>query len=187
VLTLRDIMTPDPLTMDPEMTLRDAIEKLSAAGVSGAPVVSGEQLVGVVSVSDILDLQSTSPGVPTFREDQQEWGEWGPADLWEEDVSDPPAAYFREMWSNSSADLVERMSTSEGPEWDVLSEHRVGEVMTRGILALPPDTDVAEGARLMVGRKIHRLLIAEDHTLIGIVSSMDYVRAAAEERLLSRE
>jgi CBS domain-containing protein len=183
MLTLADLMTPDPLTLDPDQTLREAIEQLSAAGVSGAPVITGDRLVGVVSASDILDFQSANPGIPSYREDRQEWGEWGPADLAEKDMSDPPAAYFREMWADSSADLVARMAEPGGPEWDALSEHVVGEVMTRKILSLPPATDAAEAARLMVERGIHRLIIAEDLVLMGIVSAMDFVRAVGDERL----
>lgn len=184
MLTLRDLMSHDPLTLDPEQTLREAIEELSAAGVSGAPVVStGDRLVGVVSASDILDFQSSTPGVPSYREDHQDWGEWGPADAGEEDMSEPPSAYFREMWADSGADLVERIAGPEGPEWDMLSEHVVGEVMTQKILSMPPDADVAEAARLMVGRGIHRLIVAKDEALVGIVSSMDFVRAVAEEKL----
>jgi CBS domain-containing protein len=183
MMTLGDLMTPDPLALDPDQTLREAIEQLSAAGVSGAPVVAGDRLVGVISASDILDFHSDTPGTPSYRQDQQEWGEWGPADLGEDDMSEPPAAYFREMWATSGADLVERMAGPDRPEWDVLSEHVVGEVMTRRILAVPRDTDVAQAARLMAGRQIHRLIIAERHLLIGIVSAMDFVRAVAEERL----
>jgi len=187
MLTLRDLMTADPLTLEPEMSLRDAIERLSGAGVSGAPVVSGKRLVGVVSATDILEFQSSNPGVPSYREDQTEWGEWGPVDRWEEDVSDPPAAYFREMWTESGADVVARMSDADSPEWDAMAEHIVGEVMTRKVLALSPDTNVADAARLMVGRQIHRLIIAEDESLVGIVSTMDFVRAVAEEKLFSPE
>lgn len=181
--TVRHLMTPDPMTLEPEMTLRDAVERLSDAGVTGAPVVSGGGLVGVVSATDIMEFQSSNPGVPSFRDEQQEWGEWGPADLWEEDVTDPPAAYFRDMWADAGADVAERMAESESPEWDALSEHVVGEVMTRAVLAVPPEAGLAEAAKLMVERGIHRLIVAEDHQLVGIISTMDFVRAVADGRL----
>lgn len=187
MLTLRDLMTPDPFTLEPEMSIRDAIERLSDVGVSGAPVVSGQRLVGVVSTTDIMEFQSSHPGVPSYRREQKNWGEWGAAELEEEDFTDAPAAYFREMWTGSGADVVERMSDPESPEWDAMAEHMVGEVMTRKVLALSPDTNVADAARLMVGRQIHRLIIAEDETLVGIVSTMDFVRAVAEEKLYSEE
>lgn len=187
MLTLRDMMTPDPVTLEPDMSLRDAIVRLTDEGISGAPVVSGRRLVGVVSATDILEFQSSNPGVPAYREEQREWGELGPADQWEEDVTDPPAAYFSEMWPDAGADVVERMAESEGPEWDALGEHVVGEVMTRKVLALSPEASPVEAAKLMIERQIHRLIVAEDHTLLGIVSTMDFVRAVAEESLGAME
>jgi CBS domain-containing protein len=183
MLTLRDLMTPKPKTLAPEMTLREAIEELSHWGVSGAPVVAGDRLLGVLSSGDILDFESSNPGVPAHRPDHQEWGEIGSADLLSEDVSDPPAAYFQDLWADSGADVVERIGEGKSPEWDFLSEHIVGEVMTRKVHAFPPETGAAQAARLMVERKIHRLLVIENETLAGIVSTMDFVRAVAEERL----
>jgi CBS domain-containing protein len=183
MLSLRDLMTPEVLTLDPDMTLREAVERLVSEGISGAPVVVGGRLVGVVSSTDILEFESTNPGVPSFRSEQQDLGEWGPAAPWEEDVSDPPAAWFREMWGDSGADVAERMADPETPEWDFLAEHVVGEVMTRKVVALGPDAPLAEAAGVMVASGIHRLLVTEDDVLVGIVSAMDFVRAVAEGKL----
>ena len=183
MLTVRDLMTPDPVTLDPELTLREAIDELSDAGVSGAPVVAAGRLVGVVSASDILTFHSSTPGVPSYREDRVEPFEAEGEELWEEDATEPLAAYFREMWADSAADLVERFAGPDGPEWDVLSEHYVAEVMTGRVLSLSPDLDVVEAARLMTNRRIHRVIIVEDGNLEGIVSAMDFVRAVAEGRL----
>ena len=46
---LRDIMTNKVVTLNPEMTLREAIGILRAENVNGAPVVHGGQVVGVAS------------------------------------------------------------------------------------------------------------------------------------------
>ena len=84
--------------------------------------------------------------VPARRDQQNEWGEWGPADRLEEDLTEPPSGYFRDMWGDSGADAFERMTSTQAPEWDFLAEHVVAEVMTRKVLALSPDSDVAEAA-----------------------------------------
>ncbi len=183
MLNLGDLMTTDVVTLEPEMTLREAGEKLSAGGLSGAPVVSTGRLVGVLSGTDLLEFESTNPGVPTRRSQQAEWGEWGPADLWEQDVSEPPSAYFVDMWADSGADVAERIAEPESPEWDFLEEHVVGEVMTRKVIAFPPNTDVTSAARVMVDKDVHRVLIAEGDKLFGIVTTMDLVRAIADGRL----
>lgn len=186
MITLRHLMTPEVHTLDPNMTLREAVELLADWGVSGAPVVSGGRLVGVVSGTDILEFESSSPGVPTWRGDQQEWGEWGPPQDVEDEATDPPSAYFRDMWADSEAGVSERMGAPDTPEWDFLSEHVVGEVMTRRVLSLPPDAGIAEAARTMVDTGVHRLLVVEDDRLVGIVSTMDFVRAVAEGKLGER-
>ncbi|MEX1258268.1 MAG: CBS domain-containing protein [Gemmatimonadota bacterium] len=183
MLSVQDFMTSEVNTLSPEMTLREAVERLSAEGFSGAPVVAGSRLAGVVTASDILDFEATNPGVPAYRGGRQDWGEWGPPDLWREDLSEPPSGYFRDMWADSAADVVERISESEGPEWDFLAEHVVGEVMTRAIVALSPEATAAEAARLMVRSGVHRLLVTQGEELVGIVSSMDFVRAVAEGKL----
>jgi predicted transcriptional regulator len=84
---------------------------------------------------------------------------------------------------NADADLTQRMAESDGPEWDRLSEQIVGEVMTRKVVALPPEADVTEAARLMVETQVRRVIVAEGHALQGVVSAMDFVRAVAEGKL----
>jgi CBS domain-containing protein len=66
---VRDLMTRDVGALDPNMSLREAIEVLRREGVSGAPVVQNQKLVGVVSATDILEFQATQPGVPAYREE----------------------------------------------------------------------------------------------------------------------
>lgn len=183
MVTIGEIMTSDVATVEPEMTLREASEILGDAAVSGAPVTAGERVVGVLSSTDILEFQRSSPGVPAEREDQEEWGRWGTADVWEEDESEDPATYFADYWADVSADMRERFASVEGPEWNVLEEHVVAEVMTRRVVALPPDAGAHEAARLMTEHRIHRVLVLAEDRLQGIVTTADLVRAIAEGRL----
>jgi len=53
---VRDIMTATPATASPETTARDAARIMAAARVSGLPVVSGQTVVGVLSLTDLLRL-----------------------------------------------------------------------------------------------------------------------------------
>ena len=183
MLKVREIMTAEVVTLAPEMSLREAVQVLVEEGVSGAPVMSGTQVVGVVSTTDIVDFRATTPGVPGFRRDRTNWGEWGPAESWEDEVSGPGARYFVDMWGNPGADVLERMEESEGPEWDLLNEHTVGEIMTRKVVGLAADADLVQAARLMTDSGVHRVLVlSQNRELEGIVSSMDIVRAVAEQR-----
>ena len=63
VMRVREVMTPDPIVLDPDMPLRTAAKLLLHFGISGAPVVSGDgELLGVLSESDLLDKEATEPG-----------------------------------------------------------------------------------------------------------------------------
>jgi CBS domain-containing protein len=56
MLRLRDIMTADVVAVPPELTIRDALVLFSKRHVSGAPVVSGRHVVGVVSLTDLAEV-----------------------------------------------------------------------------------------------------------------------------------
>ena len=61
MLKLRDIMTRDVVSFDVETGLVEAIEVLAERHISGAPVMSGDRIVGVLSSSDILEFVATNP------------------------------------------------------------------------------------------------------------------------------
>ena len=52
--TVRDWMTSDPDSLDPEMNVESAADWMLAAGYRHLPVVEGVDLVGMVSIKDIL-------------------------------------------------------------------------------------------------------------------------------------
>lgn len=183
MLKVRDIMTRDVLTLEPETTLRSAVELFVENHVSGAPVVAGGRVVGAVSMTDILDFQASTPPMPAERPEQIEWGEWPDEPAGWESESEPPARYFSERWTDLDADVVERFETAEPAERDLLGEHVVSEVMSRNVCWVPPATDVPRAADYMKRAGIHRLFVIDEGRLAGIVTSMDIARAVAEHRL----
>lgn len=52
---VKDLMSQSVLTLSPDSTLAEATQLLANLGVSGAPVVDNDKLVGVFSKSDIVD------------------------------------------------------------------------------------------------------------------------------------
>ena len=176
--TLRDIMTSEVATVSAEATLREAIGILRAENVSGAPVMQGAQVIGVVSVSDILDFEVDTPPVPTERPSQVEWGGLEEEPLDEEDIP----SFYSQRWDDVGVEVTERFATDMGPEWDLLCEHVVGEVMTQRVFSLPPDVQLDEAAKYMTRRGIHRVLVMDGKRRLGIASASDFVRAVAEHR-----
>jgi acetoin utilization protein AcuB len=61
--TVRDIMTTDVVSLTPQATIRDAMEALSTNHLGGMPVVVGERVVGVVSMSDIVGFMVEDAGL----------------------------------------------------------------------------------------------------------------------------
>ncbi len=187
MLRLRDIMTTNVVTVTPETSIREAMELFGKNHVSGAPVVSGGKLTGVVSGGDLMTFASALPGVPTQRELADASNAYDNEDSVEQDAEDenePAAAYFAEMWDDSGVDASERAATVSTPEWNFLEEHDVSEVMTRAPLAtLPPDAEVSLAADMMKTQKVHRVLVTDGEALVGIVTSMDITKAAANHTL----
>jgi CBS domain-containing protein len=60
------------------------------------------------------------------------------------------------------------------------SELLVGDVMTRGLVTLPPDTDLLEAAKIMGERQIRHLPILEGEHLLGVVGIREVLRALME-------
>ena len=181
MVTVRDLMSTDVVTVSPELTLRDAVELLTGRHIGGAPVVAGSRLLGVFTASDALAFEAVTPGVPMERPEQLE-AELEIPPEWEVEGSEPPAAFFTDMWADAGADVAERFQNAR-PEWDALQEHTVAEVMTSGVYAVPPETELADAARYMLRRSIHRVLVLEGGKLAGILTTTDVVRAVAERRV----
>jgi acetoin utilization protein AcuB len=59
----------------------------------------------------------------------------------------------------------------------LLSRLTVGEIMTRSLITIGPDSPAREGARLMLDHKIGALPVLDDGRLVGIVTETDIVRA----------
>lgn len=179
MVRLHDIMTLDVLTVSPETTLREAAALFADEYVSGAPVVAGTKVVGVVSAADIVDFVAEDPGVPTERPQMVEYGEWPEVEPWEEGA-DAPGTFFHDLWSDAGANVQTRIEATEGPEWNTLEEHTVADVMTRTVTALGPESSVRDGARLMLQAHVHRLLVLEDGKLVGLVTTTDVLKAVSQ-------
>jgi acetoin utilization protein AcuB len=54
--TVGDVMSSDPILVDPEDTIQEAAERMLEYQVSGLPVVSGSRVVGIITESDIFRL-----------------------------------------------------------------------------------------------------------------------------------
>jgi CBS domain-containing protein len=188
MLRVRDIMTTEVVTLDPNLTIREAMDVFVSKRISGAPVVAGEEVIGVVSATDLIQFAAALPGVPTERDLAPDLLE----DVRDEeaqrvvpdDEEDPGGMYFTELWDDAGATVVERMAVPATAEWNSLEEHTVSEAMTPApVYSLTPDTLVTVAADYMSRSKIHRVLVMTGAQLDGLVSTSDVTRAVAEGKL----
>ncbi|HKK08169.1 MAG TPA: CBS domain-containing protein, partial [Gemmatimonadota bacterium] len=92
MLRVRDVMTLDVVTTSPGTSLRDVAETLVAEGVSGLPVVAGDEVVGVVSATDLAAFAADTPGAPTERDLRAEPGLPDGDEDGTEEMPDDPAS-----------------------------------------------------------------------------------------------
>lgn len=190
MLRLRDIMTRQVMTLEPQMTLREAMEILTARHVSGAPVVSGHKVVGVISAGDLLsfaaapprdDERHREPRVTDNLDESVEWDETSELEDGAESLS-----YFADTWDDHTEGATEVIDTQGESSSDTLSNYLVEDVMTKTIRWLSPYADVRSAAEMMREYGVHRVLVVNRGRLVGLVSAMDIAKAVAERKLPNR-
>lgn len=61
----------------------------------------------------------------------------------------------------------------------------VGEIMTRKVLTVAPETEIRDAARVMVDERIHALpVVDEDRAVVGIVTTSDILRCVVNRASL---
>lgn len=185
MLRLRDIMTTDLLAFSPEVSVRDAMEALATRHVTGAPVIAGSKVVGVVSATDLLALAAELQDKPVEETDVPSWDELAPVDE-PRDEDEPGGAFFHDLWTEQDGDVTAHTSAA-GREWNGLAEHVVGEAMNPSICRLGPETLVDSAADYMRDAGIHRVLVMDGDRLLGLVSTSDISAAVADHKLTARE
>lgn len=169
MLTLEELMQSEVVSVAPELTLRELLEVFAEAGVSGAPVVAGAKVIGVISTTDILEFREEAPDV-----------RGGPAE-----GNPTRRGGLAERPDLAEIDALQWMRAVRHEDWTVLDEYTVSDLMTRDVMSRPSRTPVREAARYMLETGIHRVLVIDDGELRGIVTTTDIVRAVAEGTLKS--
>jgi predicted transcriptional regulator len=146
-----DVMTPDVMTVNDEMTTDELVRFLTEREISGAPVVDGQgRLIGVVSMTDVgRHLAEPSDFAPAAA-----------PDFYRDTVDDMSLEYLGQRF------VEEPLVT-------------VRDVMTPAVHQVPATASVAEAARMMVEHHIHRLIVTRDKEPVGIITSIDLLRVLA--------
>jgi CBS domain-containing protein len=156
-LRARDIMQTRVLSVSPDMPIPELVDFLISHRVSGVPVMEKGKLVGIVSRSDLVravSLERSLAGIVAQAFEQE--------DL-------PPGEAPASLGLRSSA-------------VQALQNRNVRTIMVTDPISVAPDAPVAEVARLLVAKHMHRVLVTEGANVLGLISSLDVVRLVAEGR-----
>lgn len=146
-----DIMVRDVVTFKPSDPIHYVAWSLRSRKISGAPVIDGKKVVGIVSERDIMRL---------LEEKKITINLFLPSPL---DVVELPLKMKKELIE--VAEVVTK--TAKTP---------VEDIMTRNVVTVTKDTRVGEAAKLMGSKKINRLpVVNESGELIGIITRGDVI------------
>jgi CBS domain-containing protein len=159
-LLARDVMQRNVGIIDAGASLADLEQAFEEAGVSGFPVVQSGRIVGVVSRADVVrrlgDKAGDEPRLSTF---------------------------YADLASFEAENVAERFAEAAARGGRSADDLRVSDLMTESAITVAPDTSLDDVARTLVAHHIHRVLVTDGGTLVGVVSSLDLVRLIAEEKL----
>jgi len=153
----KDIMQQQVKTVRPELPLPDLEKRFVDDGVSGFPVVDQQQnVLGVVTATDVLQH------------------------LCEERRNLESSVGFYDDSPHASFDSLsdEWISAEIGKRADHLV---VADVMNDDVISLPPTASLHDVAALMSDMNIHRILVVDAGHLVGILTSLDVVRACGND------
>ena len=146
--TAEDLMTPNPLSIRADATMREAVAFLIDKGISGAPVIDeAGRPVGVLTQFDLLvhDREKTEYVVP------------------DPEYVDANPAMHKRLRENFQIEKVDRT--------------RVRDVMTPFVFTVAADALAGTVVDDLLGRKIHRLFVVDNHgVLIGVISALEVLR-----------
>ena len=153
-ITAADVMNPEVLTVQDDMTVQELANFLIENEISGAPVEDAVgRLIGVVSVTDIALAVAQGTGADGER-----------------------SGFFEREWESAAS----RRELAALPLDD--TERLVRDIMTPGVHSVADEALVSEVAEKMIENHIHRLLVTREGRVVGILSTSDLLGLLVEER-----
>lgn len=151
-LTAKDVMNPHIISVPADWTIEELAQFFVDKAITGAPVADENgKLIGVVSTTDI----ARHDGLAETRM-----------------RADEPHDYYLHGWEGRLAPEELHSFHIEQPP-----QGTVREIMTPMVFKVDADTTVQEIADTMITGRIHRLLVTSHGKIIGIVTTMDLLKA----------
>jgi len=149
--TAADLMTPKPVSISQNATVKEAIAFLSDRGFSAAPVIdeSGRP-VGVVSRADIVihhrNKADYVPAVPDY-------------------------------YGKTDSDTSSGEPLAGDSQVETTYQSRVRDIMTPEVFSVSSEAPARRVVGDLVGLKVHRVFVVDQGgVLVGVISSVDVLR-----------
>lgn len=148
---VRDVMKKDVVTVSPDMSMPDLQRIFVEKKFGAVPVLDRERrLKGIVSRSDVVRKFSLEQSI---------------AELADSDFDATLGVEDRDATLGSIGAAAGRR----------LANVKARDIMIHDVLTIGPDEPLAEAAKQMLEKRIHRLPVLEDGKLVGIVSAFDFM------------
>jgi CBS domain-containing protein len=152
-LTAKDVMTKRVLTIQGDALVSELVSLLSENMITGAPVVDSDgKIVGVVSTTDVARQSAKR----SFKREHT-------------------PDFYLHGW-----ELIEDDIHSFSVEEE--SDEKVQDIMTPVIFSVSENATISEMADTMVGGRIHRLIVTAGDAVVGIVTTLDLLKAFRRRR-----
>ncbi len=150
---VKDIMQESVITLSPDIKLDVLEQEFCHFNVAAVPVLEKGKVIGVVSRSDIISQLSVRDSYMATAMSQEDGGH---------------------VNMDSSRETHGERYVEGIEHW--MDHLTVRDIMCESVHSVTPEQSLAEAAKLMIEENNHRLLVMEQGELVGIVSSMDFVR-----------
>ncbi|WP_341776970.1 CBS domain-containing protein [Methanobacterium formicicum] len=205
-ISIRRVMTPQPVTLTPTREVRDAVEIMIKNDISSVPVVDGDELLGIVTKTELID----------FYRDKFA-GKWKVSDLMTSEVvtvnenhsighvistmEDQKIGKLIVVRDNEPVGIITSANISfanvEDPETGVSVEKiaflrkidgqekrnvrevsmvTAGDIMTNHLIKIEQTEDASSAADIMTKKEVSGIPVVNDNELVGIITKTDIIR-----------
>jgi CBS domain-containing protein len=146
-----EAMTPDPITVKPEMEVTEVAGIMVANNIGGMPVLDDDGiLIGIVTESDLI-VQDTEVEFPSFVSFLSGY------------VFVPGSLHrFEEKFKKAVAATAR-------------------EIMTADVITVDADDSVEDVATMMSKKKLKRFPVVKDGALVGMITMADIVKLISRD------
>jgi len=151
-LIAKDIMNPSVISVEEDLSVHELANFFTEKMISGAPVVNKDgKLVGVVSLSDIVRNDERRMAIVNDKQESD---------------------YYLSGWEdNLNGDEIQELHLEEDDSLTVRN------IMTPLIFKVKETELISAMSDIMIGGRIHRLLVTRDEKVVGIITTLDMLKA----------